>query len=207
MHSRAAEVFVGNVLASDGSDHVGSGDVHLPYRLDHEDEVGHCGRVDRATCRRTGDDGDLRDNARCERVASEDFAVTRQRVDALLNARPAGVVDAHDGRANFDGVIHHLGYFLRGDLGERSAEHREVLGVGEYGSTFDLSPSGYYRVAFEALFVESEVGGTVGVEGVDLGEATVVEQLCQAFAGSEFAAFLLRFDAPFAAAKFSRRAT
>lgn len=177
MHYRAAEVFVGNVLSGDRSDHVGSGDVHLPYRLDHEDEVRHCGRVNGSTCGGPGDYRNLRDDAGCERVASEDFAVTRKRVDTLLDTGAAGVVDAHDGRADFDGVIHHLGYFLRGDLGERSAEHREVLGVGEYGSTFDLAPSGYYRVAFEALFVESEVGGTVGVKGVDLGKTTVVEEL------------------------------
>ena len=125
----------------------------------------------------------------------------------FLYARSAGVVDAHNRSTDFDGVIHHFGDFLGGDLGKRATEHREVLRVAEDGTSFNLAPSGYYGVAFESLLVEPKVGRTMRVEGVDLGEVAVVEELCQPFAGGEFAAFLLRFDASFAAAEFSCRTT
>ena len=111
------------------------------------------------------------------RVSSERFRRNLQEsMPSWIRAPPESLMPT-TGRADFDGVIHHLGYFLRRDLGERSAEHREVLGVGEDGAAFDFAPSSYHRVAFEALFVESEVSGTMGVKGVDLGKTTVVEQL------------------------------
>ena len=62
------------------------------------------------------------------------------------------------------------------------------MGVGEDGAAFDFAPCGDYRVAFEALAVKAEVGRAMGVESIDLGEVTVIEQLCQTLAGGEFAA-------------------
>ena len=56
---RAAKLFVSYLFASDRSDDVGAGDVHLPGATDHENEVGEGGGVGRAPGCRAENDGNL----------------------------------------------------------------------------------------------------------------------------------------------------
>ncbi len=93
---RAAQLFLGHVFVGDGLDHVRAGHEHVAGVRDHEDEVGDGGRVDRAARARAHDGRDLRHHAARERVAQENIRVARQRDDAFLNARAAGIVQADD---------------------------------------------------------------------------------------------------------------
>ncbi len=87
--ARAAQVFEGDFLVRDGFDHVGPGHEHVRGAAHHEDEVGQRGGVDRAARAGSHDGGNLRDDARSQRVLKEDVRVAREGDDALLDARPA----------------------------------------------------------------------------------------------------------------------
>ena len=105
---RAAELLEADLLAGDRLDHVGARDEHVRGLLDHEDEVGDRGRVDRAAGARAHDQADLRDHARALDVAHEHVAVGAERDDALLDARAAGVVDADHRAADLRRQVHDL---------------------------------------------------------------------------------------------------
>ncbi len=85
----AAEILEGDILVRHGLDDAGTGDEHVARPLDHEDEVGDGGGVDGAPGARPEDGRYLRDDPRGEGVAEEDFGVTAQRLDALLDPRAA----------------------------------------------------------------------------------------------------------------------
>jgi len=67
-------------------------------------------------------------------------------------------------------VVHDVRYLSGCGLGEGAAEDGEVLGVCEDGAAVDQAVAGDDGVAFEALSIEAELGGSVGDEGADLGE-------------------------------------
>ena len=127
MRVRAAELFLRHLFVRHGADDVRAGDEHVAGLLHHQDEVGDGGRVDGAAGARSHDRGDLRHDARGERVAEKDVGVAAEGDDAFLDARAAGVVEADDRRAVLHRQVHDL-HDLRGvRFGERAAEDGEVL--------------------------------------------------------------------------------
>ena len=60
---RAAQLLLRHLLVSHRLDDLGAGDEHVARRLDHQDEVGHGRRVDRAAGAGTEDDRELRHHA------------------------------------------------------------------------------------------------------------------------------------------------
>ena len=100
----SAELVLGDLFVGDGLDDVGAGDEHVGGLIDHEDEVGDGGGVDRAAGAGSHDGGDLRDDAGGENVAQEDVGVAGERPHAFLNARAAGIVEADDGCADAHGA-------------------------------------------------------------------------------------------------------
>jgi hypothetical protein len=75
------------------------------------------------------------------------------------------------------------------------------LGVCEYLPTIDCSVACDDCITFETLFFEPEIGGSVGYEGIEFGEAAIVEKADESFSCSEFSTFVLRFNSLLAAAK------
>ncbi len=70
-----------------------------------------------------------------------------------------------------------------------------------YEASFDGTVAGDYAVAEKRFFVLAEVCAAVAHKHVELLERAFVEQLCDAFAGGVFTAFVLLFDGLFAAAE------
>src|SRR5207302_1783834 len=64
VHVTAAQLVKGHGLTGDDPDYLRAGDEHVALARDDEDEVGYRRSVDGATRARTGDDADLRDDAR-----------------------------------------------------------------------------------------------------------------------------------------------
>lgn len=62
MGGGAAELFLGDVFVGDGFNHFRPGDEHVCAVFDHEDEIGHGGRVDGATGAGSHHQRDLRNN-------------------------------------------------------------------------------------------------------------------------------------------------
>ena len=87
VRDRAAEFLGGHFFMGHGLAHFRTGHEHIGRIFNHEDEIGHRGRVDRAAGAGTHDEGDLRDHARGENVALEDVGIPAERGDAFLNPR------------------------------------------------------------------------------------------------------------------------
>ena len=147
VHRSAAELLRGHHLVGHGLHHVGTGDEHVAGVAHHEDEIGHRRRIDVAARARPHDDGNLRDHAGGEDVALEHLAVAAERRHAFLDAGAAGIEQADDGRARLHRHVLDLDDLLRVRLGQRAAEHGEILGEGEHRAAVDRAPAGDDAVA------------------------------------------------------------
>ena len=199
MRRRAAELLERDLLPGHRLHDVGAGDEHVRRALDHEDEVGHRGRVDGAARARAHDERDLRDDARRLDVAPEDLRVAGERDDALLDPRAAGVVDPDHRAAVLDGQVHDLADLLGEDLAERAAEDGEVLGEDEDLAAEDRPVAGDDRVAVRAALHHPEVRLAVADVAVELDERAGVAELLGALAGEEPALLAPRRDGLLAA--------
>ena len=146
---RAAERLRVDVLVGHGLHDVGSGHEHVARALDHDREVGDRRRVHRAAGTRAHDHRQLRHDARRQRVAQEDVGVAAERHDALLDPGATRVVEPDDRRADLHRQVHDLADLLRVRLGQRSAEHREVLAEDEHEPAVDRAVPGDDAVAEE----------------------------------------------------------
>jgi len=88
-----------HILLGHRLNNVGTGDKHVTFTVHHHDKIGDGGRVHRPTRAGSHDGRKLRDHAGGQGVSVKNIGVTRQRHHALLDTRPAGVVEAEDGRA------------------------------------------------------------------------------------------------------------
>ena len=183
---------------------VGPGDEHVRRAAHHVDEVGDRGRVHRAAGARPEDGGDLRHDAGGQRVAQEDVGVAAERDDALLDARAAGVVEADHRRAVPHGEIHHLADLLRVRLGQRAAEHGEVLREDVDEPAVDAPVAGDDAVAEDARVAIARSGGPRGDEPIELHEAAVVEQEVEPLARGELPFLVLRGEPRRSAAELGR---
>ena len=199
---RAAELLLGDVLVGDGADDVRPGHEHVARALDHHGEVGDGRRVDRAAGARPHHRGDLRHDARRQRVAEEDVGVAGERDHAFLDARAAGVVEPDDRRPELHRQIHDLADLGGVGLRQRSAEDGEVLGEGVDDAAVDAAGAGDDAVARHDLVGHAEVEAAMRDELVDLLEGAGVEELGDALAGGELAGGVLPLDAGRAAAGF-----
>src|SRR4051812_14311312 len=91
-------------------------------------------------------------------------------------------------------------------LGQRAAEHGEVLAEHEHQPATDRTPAGDHAVAGDLLLGHAEIRRAVLDEHVPFLERALVEQGLDAFAGREFALGVLRLDALGAAAAARTRA-
>ena len=201
---RAAELLEADVLTRDGLDDVGSGHEHVAGLVDHDHEVGERGGVDGAARGRAHDDRDLRDDAGCRGVEAEDLAVLAEGDHALLDPGAARVEHADDGDAGLEGELHDLDDLLAGDLAERAAEDREVLGVDRDLAAVDRAGSGHHRVAVGAVVLHAEGVGAVSHELVELDEGALVEQQLDALARRLLALGMLLLDRRLAARRHGR---
>ena len=199
---RSAELVLGDLFVGDRLDDFGAGDEHVGGLVDHEDEVGHGGGVDRSTGAGAHDGGDLRHHAGRQDVAQEDVGVAGERLHAFLNTRAAGVVEADDGSADAHGHVHHLDDLGGVGFGERAAEDGEVLGEDEDQAAFDASVAGEEAVADKPLLFHAEVGAAVRDQFVGLFECAFVEQELDALAGGHLALLVFAGAALFSASGF-----
>ena len=194
VHRRAAQLLEGDLLVRDRLDDVGARHEHVGGVLDHEDEVGDGGRVDGAARARPHHGGDLRHDARGQRVAQENVGVARERHHALLDPRAAGIVQPDHGHARLHGEVHDLADLARVRLGERAAEDREVLCEGEDGAAVDAPRARHHAVTRDALGVHAEVVVLVDHEAIHLRERPLVEEDFESLAGRFLPRLVLALD-------------
>ena len=194
MRSRAAELLLRHLLTGHGLHDVGAGDEHVRRSLRHQHEVRDRGRIHSAARARPEDERDLRHHAGRLDVPPEDLGVTRERDDALLDPRPARVVDPDDGAADLQGHVHHLADLLREHLAQRAAEHGEVLREHADRPAEHGSVPGHDRIAPGPLLAHPELHLAVADEPVELDERAGVEQPLDPLARQQLAARALLRD-------------
>ncbi len=197
----AAQFLVGHGLVRYRLHHVGAGHEHVGRILDHEDEVGHGGRIDRAAGARSHDRGDLRHDAGRVDVALKHLGVAGERRDAFLNPSPTGIVEADDRRADQHGLVHDLADLLGVRFRERAAEYREILAERENQPAVHRAVAGDDAVAGDFVLVDAEIVAAVFDEHVPFLEGTGIEQHVEPLARRQLALGVLLFDALLAAAQ------
>ena len=200
MHGSAAQFLGGDDLVGYRLHHVGPGDEHVARVAHHEDEIGHRRRIDVTAGARAHDHRNLRNDARGDHVALEHLTVAAERRHAFLDAGAAGVEQADDRRAGAHRHVLDLHDLLRVRLRQRAAEHGEILGEHEDAAAVHGAPAGDHAVAGDFGLLHAEVVGAVLDEHVEFLEGVLVHQELDALARGQFAALVLRFDAPLAAA-------
>jgi len=176
VHLRPAQRVECHILPGGDPDHLGTGDEHVADVVDHEDEVGHRRRVDGAPGAGSEDQAQLRYDAGGLDVAPEDLGVAGERYDALLDPRAARIVDSDEGHPVLEREIHHLADLLREHLPEGSAEDGRVVAEEQHVAAADLGKPGDHAVSRDLPLVQTEIGGAVGREGVQLGEGVAVDE-------------------------------
>src|SRR5690606_14996957 len=151
------------------------------------DEVGERGGVDRAARARSHDQRDLRHHAGGVHVPLEDLREQTEGDHALLDARPAAVVDPDDRAADLERVVHHLDDLLAVDLTERAAEPGRVLAVSRARPPVRRAVAGDHAVAVRPVPVDPEVVRAVPGELVELDERPLVEERLDALARGHLA--------------------
>ena len=192
-----------DVLVGDRLHDIGPGHEHVARAFDHDREVGDGRRVHRSPGARTHHDRELRHDARGQGVAEEDVGVAAQRDHALLDPRPAGVVQPDDRRADLHRQVHDLADLRGVRLGQRSTEDREVLAEDEDQATVDGPVPGDHAIAEERGL---DLGIAIRDERVELDERSGVEQQLQSFTRRQFSARMLLVDALLPAAQQRLRA-
>mmetsp|Transcript_32106 Transcript_32106/g.87965 ORF Transcript_32106/g.87965 Transcript_32106/m.87965 type:complete len:549 (+) Transcript_32106:245-1891(+) len=204
VRARAAEGLRRHGLIRHRLDHLGARHKHVGGVLDHHGEVGHRGRVHRAARARPHDHAELRHDARRDDVPLEDLRVAGEGRDALLDARASGVVEADDGRADLECLIHDFADLFGVRLAQRAAEHREVLREDEDAPPVDLAVARHDTVSRRLIVLHTEVDAAVGLEHVVLAECPWVKQQLQPLARRQLSLAVLRFN-PTGSASEERR--
>jgi hypothetical protein len=194
------ELFERGGLAGGGLDDIGTADEHVGVPARHDDEVGERGRVGGTAGAGTGDDGDLRNDSGGEHIAEEDLAVAGECLDAFLDARSAGVVNADDGDAGLDGEVEEVADFLGVNGTDGAAANGEILGVGGNGAAIDVSGRADDAVAGHLAFFQSEVETRVVGVHAELDERSAIEEGGEPLAGRAQALLVAFPDAVDAAA-------
>src|SRR5258708_9676427 len=190
----ATQLLEADLLAGGHLDHVGTGDEHVADFLDHQDEVGHRRAVDSAPRARPDDQGELGDHAAVVDVASEDIGVARQADDALLDPRPAGVVDSQAGAAGLGGPIHDLDDLLGEDLAEAATEGGGVMREDRHLASIDVAIAGDHAVSRDPLVGHVEVLVAMERKSVELHEGARVEQLVDPLPSGKLALVVLLLE-------------
>ncbi len=190
-----AQLFCGDLLVCDSFDHIRAGHKHVRAVFDHKDKVGHGGGINGTTGTGPHDHADLWHDARGLDVALEDIAIARKAVDAFLNTRAAGIVDANDGRAILDRHVHDLANLLGVSGRNGTAQNGEVLREYIDEATVDRTPTCDNTVACRLLLLHTKVGTAVRDKHVELFKRALIQQKVHPLARCEFAAPMLCVDA------------
>ena len=168
VHQGAAQLLLRHVLARHGLHDLRAREEHVRRLLLHDDEVGQRGRIDGAAGAGAEDGRNLRDHARRHHVALENVGVAGQRVDTLLNAGAARIVDADAGRAVAQRHVHHLADLVRHRQRQRTGRYREVLCEDIDQTSVDRTVTRYDAVAEGVALVHAEIIAAVRHEHVEL---------------------------------------
>jgi hypothetical protein len=135
------------------------------------------------------------DHAAGERIAQEDIRVPCKGGNPFLDTRAAGIVQANHRSAIAHGQIHDLANLLGVGLGERAAEHGEVLGKHVDETAIDAAKARDEAVASGAVLLSAEIHATVADKLVELFKSAFIEKQMNAFAGGKLTSLVLALAA------------
>ena len=89
------------------------------------------------------------------------------------------------------------------DGADRSTQHGDILGIGEYQPSIDGPVAGDDTVPRDPLFLHAEIDGLALGQFVDFHKTVRIEQQVQALASRQFTSLMMTFNGFGAAAHFS----
>src|SRR5262249_37685420 len=140
-------------------------------------------RVGGAAGTGTTNEGDLGDRSGEENIGIENSAIAGQRVDPLLDACPAGIVDENERAAGLESPLHDLGYFEGVDFSCGAAEHREILARKVDQTAVDGAGAGHDPIRGNFLVGHAEMHLAVLSEQTEFLETAGIDKGIDAFTG------------------------
>ncbi len=201
MHRGSAQLLLRHIFTGNGLHDRRACEEHVAGLPLHNNEVGEGRRINGTTGAGAEDDRNLRNNARSHNVPLENFGITGQSIDALLNTRAARVVKPYARCAGPHGHIHHLANLLRHGLRQRPPGYGEILCKDINEPPVDRTVTCYHTISVSVARLHAEVITTVGNEHVELLETVFVEKHLDPLAGSIFALGVLGLYALLSAAQ------
>ena len=198
----AAEFLLADLFARDTLDDRRTGEEHIGGILDHQGEIRQGRGIDSSAGAGAEDAADLRDDARGEDVPLENLTEAGKGIDAFLDARTAGIIQADAGCSVADGHVHDLADLFGHGFGKGTATDGEILGEDIDETAADGAATGHHAVTVDVLLLHAEVGAAVMHEHVEFFEAAFVKEKGDALTGGELAFLVLRVDAFLTAAEF-----
>src|SRR5262249_55131728 len=122
------------------------------------------------------------------------------RVDPLLDACPAGIVDENERAAGLESPLHDLGYFEGVDFSCGAAEHREILARKVDQTAVDGAGAGHDPIRGNFLVGHAEMHLAVLSEQTEFLETAGIDKGIDAFTGRELPVLLVPGQALGAAA-------
>ena len=187
----SAKSFSGNFFAGDRFNYSRSCKEHLGCTFNHVDEVGQCRGVYSAACRWSHDSGNLRNNAGCNGIAPEDFAVAGKCVYCFLDTSSAGVVQAYARSTYLESQFVYVNDFSCMHFAQGSAFYCEVLCKCKYESAVNSTITCNNTFARKIFLFLAEVVATGFNERVDFYERAFIKEKSKSFTSSQLAFFVL----------------
>ena len=88
----------------------------------------------------------MRNYTRGQSIPEENITISCQTDDTFLNTCASRIVEADDRSAALDCQVHYLADFLGNNLGQRAAEHGEILGIDINQPVMNLAIAGDYGI-------------------------------------------------------------
>ena len=195
MRHSAAEVFCCHFFRRNGFDNCRTGNKHLAGVLHHIDEVGQSRRVHGAASARSHDYGNLGNNAGCQSVFVEDFAISCQSVNRFLNTSAAGIVDANDRSSHFQGQIQHFTDFSGMHFTQRTAFAGEILSKCIHQAAINRAVAGNNAFGGNFFRLHAKVYATMPYKLIQFHKAFGVEKEFNALTGRHLTGSMLLFNA------------
>ena len=179
---RAAQLFLGGVLAGDIAQHAGAGDEHFALAVHHDYEVRQCRGIRVAARARAHDGRNLRHDAGGLRIPAQGAGDGIEGIRTLLDPRTGAGVQANQWAPHRDGHLHDRAHLVAVHLAEGAAEDLLILGEHAHLAAVDGAPACDKTVAGDAFFSHAERGGSMGRLGPDFRKGVVVEEVVESFA-------------------------
>jgi len=176
VHFGTSKLFFRNFFICHGFDNIRSSNKHVRAVLYHEYKVSQRWRVYSSSCAWSHNQGDLWHNTWSINISLEDFRITSERLNTLLDSSTTRIVHTYHWCSCQDSLVHDLAYLFTHSLRKRSSKNSEILRVSKNSLSMNLSLSCYDSISVYLLFLHIKVTASVSHVFIILLEGSLIEE-------------------------------